>query len=59
MRQAMGPVLSKQPLSASTPWETADPDVSSFSKQLREVAKLIAISKKEQFVEVNSDTVIK
>ena len=52
MRQEMGPILSAQPLSATAPWEVADPDVNHFSKQLREVAKLIAISKNEQFVEV-------
>ena len=51
-QQEMGPLLSEQPLSATTPWVLADPDVSAFGKQLREVAKLIRISKKEQFVEV-------
>ena len=48
----MGPILSDQPLSSETPWKLADPDVSAFGQQLREVAKLIKISKDEQFFEV-------
>merc|ERR1712226_536369 len=49
--EELGPILSQQSLSAPGPWEVADPDVSSFGAQLREVAKLIKISKTEQFVE--------
>ena len=50
----MGPLLDEQPLSATTPWVFPENDVSAFGKQLREVAKLIKISKSEQFVEVFS-----
>jgi len=49
--EELGPILSNQPLSAPGPWKVANPDVSSFGAQLREVAKLIKISKTEQFVE--------
>ena len=45
-------MLSNQPLSAPEPWKVASPDVSNFGAQLREVAKLIKISKTEKFVEV-------
>ena len=48
----MGPILSKQPLVSSDTWEKAQTDVGRFSEQLLQVAKLIQISKKEQFVEV-------
>ena len=50
----MGPILNDQPLSAETPWKVADPDVSHFGKQLREVAKLIKISKDEHYFEVTN-----
>ena len=50
----MGPILSKQPLVSSDAWEKAQTDVGSFSQQLLQVAKLIQISKREQFVEVIS-----
>ena len=50
--QDLGPKLVKQPLSADTPWMFPEVDVSDFNKQMREVAKLIQISKNEEFVEV-------
>jgi len=49
--EELGPILSNQPLSAPEPWKVASPDVSNFGAQLREVAKLIKISKTEKFVE--------
>ena len=54
MAQDMGPKLEKQPLSADTPWKTEEIDDSEFNEQMRQVAKLIAISKNEEFVEVTT-----
>ena len=54
MAQDMGPKLEKQPLSADTPWKTQEIDDSEFNEQMRQVAKLIAISKNEEFVEVTT-----
>ena len=52
MAQDLGPKLAKQPLSADTPWVDPVEDDSDFNKQMRQVAKLIQISKNEEFVEV-------
>ena len=57
MRQELGPKLSKQPLSADTEWVVPEEDASHFNKQLREVAKLIQISKNEEFVEVRNNSI--
>ena len=53
----MGPKLSKQPLSASTEWVVPGEEYTDFSKQLREVSKLIQISKTEKFVEVRNNSI--
>ena len=52
MGQDLGPKLEKQPLSADTPWATPVIDDSDFNQQMLQVAKLISISKNEEFVEV-------
>ena len=52
MGQDLGPKLEKQPLSADTPWVDPIIDDSDFNKQMLQVAKLIQISKNEEFVEV-------